>query len=209
LNAPATYDRPGILAKLASAVSARARRRRLDLFVDKMRPVAGEKVVDIGCGRAGWLNGLDPQIEVTGVDRKPSMPGYSGRNRGYVQGDALDLPFADGAFDIAFSNSVIEHLSPADWSRFAAEVRRVSKRFFVQTPNKWFPIEPHVLLPGYQFLPRSQQRVLWDLMVRDEPYDEITLLTASQLTRLFPGSTIIRERVGPSTKSLIAAGGRA
>ena len=43
-------------------------------------------------------------------------------------------------------------------------------------------------------------------MVRDEPYDEITLLTASQLTRLFPGSTIIRERVGPSTKSLIAVG---
>lgn len=187
-------------------MSARARKKRLELFIEQMEPKAGERILDLGCGRAGWLNDLDPGIEVIGVDREPSLPGYDGPNRSYRQGDALDLPFADGEFDIAFSNSVIEHLDPGDWERFASEIQRVSKRFFVQTPNKWFPIEPHVLLPGYQFLPASLQRRIWPLAVRNEPYDEITLLTSNDLSSLFPKAEILRERVGPWTKSLIAIG---
>jgi SAM-dependent methyltransferase len=172
-----------------------------------MQPKAGDRILDVGCGRAGWLNDLSGEIEVFGIDREASLPGYVGANRTYLQADALDLPFADGEFDIAFSNSVIEHLNPADWPKFASEVQRVSKRFFGQTPIKWFPVEPHVLLPGYQFLPRPIQRRLWPLAVRNEPYDEITLLTSNDLSSHFPGAEILRERIGPLTKSLIAFGG--
>jgi len=206
LTSPPTYERPGLRARAASTLSARARKKRLELFVEQIEPKAGERILDVGCGRAGWLNDLSGEIEVVGIDREPSLPGYDGPNRSYRQGDALDLPFADGEFDIAFSNSVIEHLDPADWERFASEIQRVSKRFFVQTPNKWFPVEPHVLLPGYQFLPRTLQRKVWPLAVRNEPYDEITLLTSEGLSSLFPGAEILRERVGPWTKSLIAIG---
>ncbi len=206
MSSPPTYDRPGLRARAASALSARARKKRLKLFVEQMEPTAGERILDVGCGRAGWLNDLDPGIEVVGIDRDPSLPGYDGPNRDYRQGDALALPFADGEFDIAFSNSVIEHLLPTDWERFASEIQRVSKRFFVQTPNRWFPIEPHVLLPGYQFLPRTLQRRVWPLAVRNEPFDAITLLTSNDLSSLFPKAEILRERVGPSTKSLIAVG---
>ncbi len=206
MSSPPTYDRPGLRARTASALSVRARKKRLRLFVEQMEPRPGERILDVGCGRAGWLNDLDPGIEVVGIDRDPSLPGYDGPNRYYRQGDALALPFADGEFDIAFSNSVIEHLLPTDWQRFASEIQRVSKRFFVQTPNRWFPIEPHVLLPGYQFLPRTLQRKVWPLAVRNEPYDEITLLTSNDLSSLFPKAEILRERVGPSTKSLIAVG---
>lgn len=206
MSSPPTYDRPGLRARAASALSARARKKRLKLFVEQMEPKAGERILDVGCGRAGWLNDLDPGIEVVGIDRDPSLPGYDGPNRDYRQGDALALPFADGEFDIAFSNSVIEHLLPTDWERFASEIQRVSKRFFVQTPNRWFPIEPHVLLPGYQFLPRTLQRRVWPLAVRNEPFDAITLLTSNDLSSLFPKAEILRERVGPSTKSLIAVG---
>lgn len=206
MTSPPTYERPGLRARAASTLSARARKKRLELFVEQIEPKAGERILDVGCGRAGWLNDLSGEIEVVGIDREPSLPGYDGPNRSYRQGDALDLPFADGEFDIAFSNSVIEHLDPADWERFASEIQRVSKRFFVQTPNKWFPVEPHVLLPGYQFLPRTLQRKVWPLAVRNEPYDEITLLTSEGLSRLFPGAEILRERVGPWTKSLIAIG---
>lgn len=201
-----TYERPGIRARAASALSARARSKRLEIFIEQMRPQSGEQILDVGCGRAGWLNDLDPGIEVVGIDRDPSLPGYEGPNRSYRQADALDLPFADGEFDIAFSNSVIEHLLPTDWQRFSSEIQRVAARFFVQTPNKWFPVEPHVLLPGYQFLPRTLQRKVWSLAVRNEPYDEITLLTSNDLSSLFPKAEILRERVGPSTKSLIAVG---
>lgn len=171
-----------------------------------MKPRSGERILDVGCGSAGWLNGLPGEIEVVGVDRGACLPGYDGPNRTYRQADALDLPFDDAEFDIAFSNSVIEHLSPSDWGKFAAELMRVSRRFFVQTPNKWFPVEPHVLLPGYQFLPRSLQRRVWSLAVRSEPYDEITLLVADDLSSLFPTGRILCERVGPLTKSLVAVG---
>ena len=201
-----TYERPGLRARVASTLSARARARRLELFTRLMRPAIGDRILDVGCGRAGWLDDLDPEVEVVGVDREPSLPGYDGPNRKYIQGDALELPFADGEFDVAFSNSVIEHLSPDSWQRFASEIQRVSRRFFVQTPNRWFPVEPHVLLPGYQFLPRAAQRKIWPIAVPNEPYDEITLLTATDLSRLFPSAQIIRERSLGLTKSLIASG---
>ncbi len=72
-----------------------------------------------------------------------------------MQADGTQLPFGDREFDIAFSNSVIEHVPPELQAAFAAEVSRVADRYFVQTPNRYFPIEPHYQLPLFQFLPRQ------------------------------------------------------
>ena len=166
-----------------------------------MRPAESDPVLDVGCGSVG-LATLGVPGRVTGVDRG-DRPDYPGER--FVQADARELPFADGEFAIAYSNSLIEHLPRRrSRQRAAAEMARVGRRLFVQTPNRWFPIEPHALLPLVHWLPRSLGRRLWKLGVTGEPFDDIQLLTARELQALFPGARIVRERVGPLTKSLIA-----
>lgn len=140
---------------------------------------------------------------MTGVDRTPQS-GYPGAR--FVQADATRLPFADDEFDIAYSNSVIEHLPPAERDAYASELRRVARRWFVQTPNRGFPIEPHALLPIVHWLPPRLGRAVWRLGVSGDPYDEVDLLGVRELRELFPDAVIVRERAGPLTKSLVAVG---
>lgn len=169
-----------------------------------MAPQAGERAVDVGCG-SGGLAASEPRLEVTGVDRE-ARPDYPGIR--FVRADATRLPFGDGEFDIAYSNSVIEHLPSAARQAYARELRRVGRRWFVQTPNRGFPVEPHALLPFVHWLPRPLGRALWRIGVSGDPYDEVRLLDARELQRLFPDAVIVRERAGPLTKSLVAAGPR-
>src|ERR1017187_2845994 len=66
----------------------------------------------------------------------------------WVAGDGRAVPFRDAAFDVVFSNSVIEHVGDAQSQRaFAREVARVGRAYWVQTPNRWFPVEQHLLTP--------------------------------------------------------------
>ncbi|HEX8064937.1 MAG TPA: class I SAM-dependent methyltransferase [Thermoleophilaceae bacterium] len=195
--------RPGLVTRLASRAAARARRRRHELFERALAVRPGDRILDVGCGAAG-LRALDPDgHEIVGLDVLP-QPSYPGR---LVVGDARAMPFGDGEFDVAWCNSLIEHVAPADRPRVAAEVRRVAGRWLVQTPNRWFPIEPHVLLPGFQFLPRALQRRLRRFGASGED-EEVRLLGARELRRLFPDAVVVRERVGPLTKSLMALGPR-
>jgi SAM-dependent methyltransferase len=167
-----------------------------------MSPQGGETILDVGCGTEG-LAGFEPDADITGLDAA-ERPEYPGRR--FVRGDARALPFEADSFAIAYSNSLVEHLDPADRPRFAAEIRRVAGRYWVQTPNRYFPIEPHVLLPGFQFLPEAARRRLWRLGMPRTPYEPIELLGANQLRELFPDAVILRERFAGLTKSLIAAG---
>ena len=139
----------------------------------------------------------------------------------WVIADARQLPFADGAFDVIFANSIIEHVGDqASRQSFAAEVARVGKRYYVQTPNQWFPVEPHLWTPFIHYLPAAVQKRLlrnftvWGWLVRptqqgcDEFVDEVRLLTARELKSLFPHAEIWKERVLGLTKSLIAVSNR-
>jgi SAM-dependent methyltransferase len=194
------------LTRIADPIAARARRRRHALLWRMIDPQPGETILDVGCGPAGTgLAALEPAAPITGVD-SVNRPGYAAGPRSFVEADGRALPFEDSSFAIAYSNSVIEHLDPADRPRFAAEIRRVAGRYLVQTPNRWFPIEPHVLLPGFQFLPLRARRRLWRLGVSRDEFADIRLLDAAELRRLFPDAVIVRERLGGLTKSLIAAG---
>lgn len=145
---------------------------------------------------------------------KVSEPGFDA-----VEGDARDLSrYSDGAFDVVFSNSVIEHLGPSfeDQRKMANEIRRVGKRYFVQTPNRYFPIEPHFLMPGFQFWPvrlrtwvASHFNVGWynrfpDADSARREVESISLLSESQVRRLFPEARIYKERTLGLTKSFIA-----
>jgi hypothetical protein len=119
-----------------------------------------------------------------------------------VVGDARALPFSDREFDIVFCNSLLEHLPAEDRSKVASELTRVGRKFWVQTPNKYFPLEPHYMLPLVQFLPQRLRRLL------DQRFcgGAIELLKRRELEALFPDAAIYREKVGPLTKSLVAYG---
>jgi hypothetical protein len=118
---------------------------------------------------------------------------------------------------MAFSNSVIEHLATFEkQAAMAREVRRLARVFWVQTPNFWFPIEPHFLTLGWQWLPRwlriglLQRRGFgWcgrcpDHEVAASAVDEVRLMRHKELAQLFPDAQIRREWFGPLTKSFIA-----
>ncbi|HOW72104.1 MAG TPA: methyltransferase domain-containing protein [Phycisphaerae bacterium] len=138
-----------------------------------------------------------------------------------VIGDATHLSaFGDHSFDVAFSNSVIEHLAtPSKQASMAEEIQRVAVAHWVQTPNYWFPIEPHFHVPGWQWMPQSLRvavlrrfRCGWrgpcpDAIVAQRMVAEIRLLTYRELRRLFPNSTILPERFLGVTKSWIVVGG--
>ena len=139
-----------------------------------------------------------------------------------ILGDATDLhDFTDQEFDFAFSNSVIEHLgSYARQQRMAEEVQRVGKRYFVQTPNKYFPLEPHFLVPFFQFFPLSIQTTLiqnfdlgWYKKIPDrkEAFQHVCshrLLTEGEMLALFPKGKLYREHFLGLIKSFIAYGSR-
>jgi len=201
------HGKRGIRRWVGSRFAGRARQRRHETYRELIRPNDDDLIIDIGCGGAGLVE-FEPESRITGVDlADPPPKGYEGAHRRFVRADARALPFVDNEFDIAYSNSVIEHLDPSDRPAFAHEVKRVARRYFVQTPNRWFPIEPHVLIPFFQHLPPGGRQRLWRFGVFDTThYEDIELLDARELSRLFPDAVIARERIGPLTKSLMAVG---
>ena len=187
-----------LLARLASPLAARARARRHERFFALTGLQPGMRVVDVGCGALG-LRGLEPGIDITGVDLV-ARPEYAGP---FVQADAAQrLPFDDAAFDLAYSSSVVEHVEPERRAAFAAEVKRVARGWFVQTPAWSFPIEPHALLPFAHWLAPTLRRPYWRLGVAGA-WEDIHLLRRAELAALF-GEPILAERFGGVVKSWIA-----
>jgi SAM-dependent methyltransferase len=198
-DSPATgvYDTArGPLARLASPLAARARARRHAGFFASTRLAPGARVLDVGCGRVG-LRALEPQLDITGVDlvERPEYPGP------FVRADAAaGLPFADDQFDLVYCSSVIEHVAPARRPAFAAELRRVGRGFYVQTPARSFPIEPHSLLPFAQWLPVAARRRYWRFGAAGD-WEQISLLGRGELEALFGPAR--PERFGPLVKSWV------
>ncbi len=197
---PATQDvyptARGPLARIASPLAARARARRHERFFALTRLPPDARVLDVGCGRLG-LRALEPALDITGLDLA-SSPGYPGP---FVQGDAAEgLPFADGEFDLVYCNSVIEHVPRARRTAFAAELRRVGRGWFVQTPAWSFPIEPHALLPFAHWLPVRLRRRYWRLGAAGN-WEQIDLLRRGELEALFGPAR--PERWGPLVKSWV------
>ena len=185
------------------------REKRYLRFLELCRVRPGETILDVGAGSGGALERFNSTNRIVALDLAPRTDAWLEAPNVEVQvGDATRMPYRDGQFAVAFSNSVIEHVPRELWPAFAAEVRRVSERYFVQTPNRWFPIEPHYQVPLFQFLPRRVQMALnrrfalgWQ--PRGE-WEEIRLLSARDLRRLFPDAEIHRERFLGLTKSLMA-----
>jgi SAM-dependent methyltransferase len=185
-----------IRARVLGPLAANARRNRHERFFATTGVRPDMRIVDVGCGALG-LRAMEPDLDITGVDLAP-RPEYPGP---FVQADATErLPFADGAFDLAYSSSVIEHVAPDRRAAFAAEVRRVARGWFVQTPARSFPIEPHALLPFAHWLPVGPRRFYWRLGAAGA-WEEIHLLGRREIEVLFGPAA--PERIGPLTKSWV------
>jgi SAM-dependent methyltransferase len=186
----------GPVARIASPLAARARARRHERFFALARLTPGARVLDVGCGRIG-LRALEQTLDITGVDvvARPDYPGP------FVRADAATgLPFAADEFDLVYCSSVIEHVPPARRAAFAAELRRVGRGWYVQTPAFSFAIEPHSLLPGAHWLPVRLRRSYWRLGAA-RIWEEISLLRRAEVERLF--GPALPERVGPLVKSWV------
>jgi hypothetical protein len=206
-----------------NSLSNRLRNKRFAVFSNLVsrlkRPI---EIIDVGGTmdywiQRGWHELGDVKITVVNIGVTESVFG----NISIKSGNALSLSeFADKSFDVAYSNSVIEHLMSIENQRLMAnEMQRVGVCFWVQTPNYWFPIEPHFHAIGWQWMPRNYR--ISRLMKHryglagpvsnrkqaEEFVDEVRLMTASELKSLFPGATLWREKFLGLTKSIVAYGG--
>jgi hypothetical protein len=199
----------------ADSVSSRLRERRWERFLREFPDVAEMRVLDIGGEAQFWRNTTRRPAHITMVNVVPQEIEEPWMNA--VVGDGCALPADLGEFELVFSNSVIEHVG-GHWrrERFAEQVRSAAPRYWVQTPNRYFPIEPHYLCPFFQHLPRPAQAsvaVHWPLGNDSAVHDretalrnalEIELLSRTEMQRYFPDAELLAEKVVGLTKSWIA-----
>lgn len=188
------------------------------LFFSHFKKTDSIKILDVGGTDYFWEKSSLPKmpnVEITLLNltkEKVNQPGIDS-----VVGDATCMPqFEDKSFDLVFSNSVIEHVYT--WEnqvKMANEIQRVGKKFFIQTPNKNFPIEAHYAIPFAQYMPKSilfpiltktrlSRLQKWDKNDAKQYLDEILLLDEKAMKTLFSGASIYKERMLGLVKSISA-----
>lgn len=208
------------------SISNKLRRKRFRLFKELIQDIPKPlRILDIG-GTAIFWERMDfcsaPDIEITILNISHNEFVHRNNNKlRYHIGDGRDMKqFNDSEFDVVFSNSVIEHVGEfEDQQKMAMEIQRVGQRYFVQTPNYFFPIEPHFLFPYFQIFPISIKTFLlqhsnlgWFKKIpkRDEAerlVKSIRLLRKQDLKILFPHGRIVEEYFWGMVKSFIVYGG--
>jgi hypothetical protein len=171
------------------------------------------RILDVGSTDFNWtLLQIRPKLILLNI----APPKKVNTDDTWLVADGCHLPFPNKAFDIVYSNSVIEHLGNMDTQRlFAAECLRVGCRCYLQTPNKSFFLEPHLLTPFIHWLPLNWRERLvrnftvWGLITRPSKeagrkfVRHIRLLGKRDIKELFPNAQIVPEKVLGSTKSFI------
>jgi hypothetical protein len=203
-------DRPG-------SWGSKRREQRSRWLVETFPDLAEMSVVDLG-GRVGFWSRLPVRprhVHVVNLEPPPTdLPDWAEVDNG----DACALPehIAARRYDLVFSNSVIEHVGGHERRlRFAESVHLLAPAHWVQTPYRYFPVEPHWIAPGMQFLPVAARREMarkWPLAytpgrTREEALARvlwIELIDKTQMRSYFPHSTLRTEKVAGITKSLIA-----
>jgi len=186
------------LRRVALPAHSALRKRKVELFFKSFNPSAADTLLDVGggTGEAGELAPIYnffPQL--TCLNLNPTAKNGHAR---LVLGDACQMPFESKSFDFVFSNAVIEHVGRFDrQQQMANEIRRVARKgYFVATPNRWFPIDPHSYLPYFQLMPLRVRRMM-------NPHDDYWMLSPATMRKLFPDSSVA---VTPEGTSIIAIG---
>lgn len=205
-----------------------ARFRQVQAMIDQLVARHGDiRILDAG-GRPEYWNMLSPEVadrvQLTILNYSQELDDYSVSVGAHVRyekviGDACDMPqYADASFQLVHSNSVIEHVgSYAKMIAFANEVRRVGETYYVQTPNFWFPVDPHIAFPAVHWLPDPVRIALHtrfavglvgrlDFAGAASLIDDSRMIGHSTMRKLFPDARHSAERFGIIfKKSLIAS----
>jgi len=210
----------GVVRRLAdntsgASVATNARRKRFAEMLARFPELPDMRVLDLGGTLSYWHNvPLRPRhVTLVNLDATPDIgDGYE-----VLRADACDLPtpLRERSFDLTMSNSLIEHVGGHERRiRFAEQVRASASHYWVQTPYRYFPIEPHWVFPGQQFLPARGRIWLsqrWKgghvQSTPDTAPDDvlwIELLSVTELRHYFPDADIYRERFCGITKSITA-----
>lgn len=214
------YDNPH---SIGSRLRAKRATALLKLIEKNYCKYGSVNIVDIGGTKKYWT--VVPEdfleqhnVKITLVNLPGSENIQDNSRFDYIEADGCDLAqIADKSFHIAHSNSVIEHVG--DWNRmvsFASEISRIAHSYFVQTPNFWFPIEPHFTVPFFHWFPKPIQIILvmkFDLghgrrsmSVGDavRTLERISLLNEKMFCELFQNAHIEYEFLFFFKKSFIA-----
>ncbi|GAA0879225.1 hypothetical protein GCM10009119_21930 [Algoriphagus jejuensis] len=204
------------------SIGAKFRARRLKkfekLFFKNFDPEKPLRILDVGGTDYFWKSSLIPNIPgVTITLLNLHLEKTTHLNIKAQVGDATAMPeFGDKKFDLVFSNSVIEHVYTFEnQMKMANEIQRVGKCYFIQTPNKYFPVEAHYAIPFAQYLPnrmvfffltktRLSRMTKWKEADAQQYLDEIRLLDIKEMKTLFPGAKILKEKTLGMVKSLTA-----
>ena len=190
----------------------KSRERKYQLFMEQIKPDPDDVIVNVGAGNGLFLESIyDRREKIIALDIDIVMLNDLKRKYSEVQcivADATALPFKDKAVKISFSNAVIEHVGAnSRQQKFAKEIRRVSQKFYVTCPNKYFPFEFHYRLPLYQFVPKSIQKWLFQKfnigLWYENKWEDINLLSYRQLKKIFPETTLIKQRITFCAETLI------
>jgi SAM-dependent methyltransferase len=192
------YYRDSNKVPLASRLSLHVRQKMFRMFMEAVRPQPDTRVLDVGVTsdqthkESNYFEEMYPyphNITCVGTeDGSHLVRLYPGLK--YTEIRAGDrLPFRDAEFDVVFSNAVLEHVgSRTQQARFIADLCRVSRQFFITTPNRWFPFEHHTGIPLLHYLPPRAFRAVLRKTRYERWADEsnLNILTAGELERLFP-----------------------
>lgn len=192
----------GLAWRLTDGMTRASRRRRYHLFLGQLKPTASTRILDVGVndfqGRA--TNFLEEQYPwpggITAV-AKGEAGEFNAFQRRYpevrlVLADGRDMPFADDEFDIVFSNAVIEHVGTrVQQQQFLSECLRVGSTLFLSTPNAWFPVDAHTLLPFVHWLPTPVRFAIYRRCGRAYYADvaPVNLLSKRDLVPMLPHGT--------------------
>ncbi len=197
------------------------RARRFRVFLERLAPDSAEILIDVGGNPLTWTEFPQPVARIDSLNIRSvewDEGSYPNHNIHTLVGDGCAMDFPDFAYDIVFSNSVIEHLGSFERQRkFASEVRRVGRRIWLQTPAFECPIEPHFLAPLVHWLPKGLRKMVVRWMTprgwlerptkqdASEMVESIRHLRKSEMEELFPDCEIMIERLcGIIPKSYIA-----
>ena len=200
------------LMRLKQPFSQAARKHRMQVFIDRMGIRGGERIIDLGGTPTFWLDCPKP-LDITVLNLpgfNPETPPATHHSITLVVGDACNVQLdGDPSFDIAFSNSVIEHVGDEDnQARMAREIRRLAPAYWVQTPSIWFPVEAHNNMPFWWFYPEPVKSYFirrWrkKLPAWTEMVETTTVLMRRHFQALFPDGRLWTERKFGFPKSYV------
>jgi len=198
----------GFVWKIAEKLTLKSRRKKYDLFISVIRPKPQDKILDVGVApyasysfrSTNYLEKWFPHHENITALTNDDPERFKDFHKHFpmvklVFGDGRNLEFPSNYFDIVFSNAVVEHVGKEEEQRkFIYELCRVGKRIFITTPNRWFPVDPHTLIPFAHWLPQKIKFWIYKKLGREywAHLNHLNPLTPKNFLSLFPSEKQVR-----------------